>query len=100
MYFSFVPHTVYILNSKKLNRFYTGETSDFDVRKMFHFNSLPHKFTAEANDWELFLRIECLDKNQGRLVEAHIKKMKSSLYIKNLKKYPEMVKKLVQKYNC
>ena len=52
----------------------------------------------KAIDWGLFLTIENLNYQQARFVEAHIKKMKSTDYIKNLKKYPEMVSKLVEKY--
>ena len=32
-------------------------------------------------------------------VEEHIKSMKSKKYIQNLKKYPEMVEKLKDKYS-
>jgi putative endonuclease len=33
------------------------------------------------------------------MIEEHIKKMKSKVYIQNLKKYPDMVKKLIAKYS-
>jgi putative endonuclease len=56
-------------------------------------------FTAKADDWELFLTMDDLHYEQARSVEQHIKKMKSKLYVKNLKKYPEMMKKLVDKYS-
>ena len=91
-------HLVYILHSTKLDRFYIGETADFKIRKNFHDNALPNKFTAKAKDWTLFLTIECIEKKQALAIERHIKKMKSAVYIRNLKKYPEMKKKLLDKY--
>lgn len=55
-------------------------------------------FTANADDWELFLFIDELDYTQAREIEAHIKRMKSRTYIYNLKKYPEIGNKLKTKY--
>ncbi|HLN96345.1 MAG TPA: GIY-YIG nuclease family protein [Flavobacterium sp.] len=91
-------HTVYILFSEKLNRFYTGATSDFDTRWHYHQHAANHKFTHKASDWTPFLSIDCATKTQAFAVEKHIKAMKSKTYIQNLKKYPEMVDKLRQKY--
>ena len=89
---------VYILYSKKLDRFYTGFTQNFDLRMEFHRNPESRKFTAKANDWEVFMKIECSSKEQGLKVESHIKRMKSKKYIYNLKSYPEMQIKLLNKY--
>ncbi len=89
---------VYVLYSAKLNRYYIGFTSDFDLRLKFHENAESHKFTAKAKDWELFLKILCENKNQGLGIERHIKKMKSKTYIENLIKYPDIVLKLKNKY--
>ncbi len=87
----------YIIFSKKLNRFYTGVTqSDLDERIIKHNDGSygDHRFTAKASDWELFIFIECGSFNHAVAIEKHIKKMKSSTYIKNLKQYPEMIEKL------
>jgi putative endonuclease len=89
---------VYILHSDKLNRFYIGFTSDFDIRLEFHKNAESHKFTANAADWKLFLKISCENKTQGLNIEKHIKKMKSKTYIENLIKYPDIILKLQDKY--
>ena len=87
---------VYILFSEQLNRFYTGATSNFDVRMYFHFNDIQtRKFTKKANDWQLFLKIDCSTRANALKIERHIKLMKSSVYINNLKKYPEMIDKLI-----
>ena len=72
-----MKHTVYILHSKKLNRFYTGETANFDMRLEFHRNAPAHKFTAKAKDWTLFLKFECDSKKQAVTIEKHIKNILS-----------------------
>jgi putative endonuclease len=55
-------------------------------------------FTAKADDWELYLSITDLDYQQARLIELHIKKMKSTKYIKDLIKYPQIIEKLKERY--
>jgi len=90
--------TVYILYSSKLDRYYTGFTTNFDVRLDFHLHAEHHKFTAKADDWELFYKIECASKNQGLQMEKHIKNMKSKKYIQNLLLYPEITQKLLERY--
>lgn len=89
---------VYILQSKKLNRFYIGFTSDLQKRLEFHSNAEARKYTANATDWELFHAIACESKQQGIFIEKHIKKMKSKTYIENIKRYPEIETKLLAKY--
>ena len=91
-------HFVYILHSATLNRFYIGETTNLAQRIEFHQNSLPHKFTAKAKDWEIQFVLECQSKVQAEKIEKHIKKMKSKTYNNNLIKYPEISQKLLQKY--
>lgn len=85
---------VYILYSAKIDRFYTGSTSDLNQRLEFHDNPDARKFTAKADDWILFDKIDCESKYQALAIEKHIKSMKSKTYIRNLKKYPEMKDKL------
>jgi putative endonuclease len=93
-----MSHCCYILHSEKLNRFYVGYSADLDERLKFHENPESRKFTNNAKDWELYLIIDCQSKSQGLSIEGHIKKMKSKTYIQNLKKYPEMVSKLLENY--
>jgi len=91
---------VYILYSPKPDIFYTGFTSEtIEIRLQKHLESIyGEKYTSKSIDWEVFLSIRCLSLNQGLSIEKHIKKMKSKKYIYNLKKYPEMVERLLQKY--
>ena len=55
-------------------------------------------FTDMASDWELFLAIECQTVSQALKIEKHIKRMKSRMFIENLKRYPELQEKLLLKY--
>ncbi len=57
-----------------------------------------NKFTAKTKDWELFFSIECSSKGQAQKVERHIKRMKSKVYLKNIRKYPDISIKLLEKY--
>ena len=89
---------VYILFSEKLNKFYIGFTTNLEERLQFHQTAETRKFTYNANDWIVFLAIECDSKSQGVGIEKHIKSMKSRAYIHNLKTYPEIIEKLKAKY--
>lgn len=91
--------SVYILFSKKLDRFYTGSCQDLTYRVEQHLNKdFGRSFTAKADDWELFFLIDDLEYTQARQIEEHIKKMKSKVYIQNLKKHPAIIQKLVAQY--
>ena len=92
---------VYILHSKSLDRFYTGLTAlALEERLQNHISKKYSNlnFTQKADDWELFSFIPCESLSQARLIELHIKKMKSKIYIHNLKKYPEIAENLLSKY--
>jgi len=91
-------HYVYILHSEKLDRHYTGYTSNLETRLEFHENAENNKFTYNADDWKLAFSLRCDSKQQALAIEKHIKAMKSKTYIRNLIQYPEMSKKLIEKY--
>ncbi len=87
----------YIIYSEKLNRFYIGVTQADLVERISKHNDGSygdHRFTSKASDWELFLFIEASTLSKVLAIEKHIKKMKSSVYIENLLKYPELAEKL------
>ncbi|MBK7763998.1 MAG: GIY-YIG nuclease family protein [Bacteroidetes bacterium] len=90
----------YILFSPSKNLFYTGFVQDsFEERLKKHNEGFYEKtFTSITNDWELFLLIDCNTIHEAICIEKHIKKMKSKIYIINLKKYPEMILKLKGKF--
>ena len=90
----------YILFSPSKNRFYIGATQDPLEDRIFKHNNHDygkHRYTAMTNDWALFLKIEVVDYPHAIRLEKHIKSMKSSKYISNLKKHPELIQKIVNK---
>ena len=81
-----------------MNRFYTGVTQESLEERIIKHNDHSygnHRFTAKADDWELFLLLKVDEYSHAVRIEKKIKKMKSSKYIQNLKKYPELVEKLI-----
>lgn len=89
----------YILYSESLKKFYTGAChNDLAGRIQNHNNHTygSHRFTALANDWQLYVEIPTKDYAHAIRLERLIKSMKSSKYIQNLKKYPELVEKIIQ----
>jgi putative endonuclease len=92
---------VYILFSKQLNRYYIGSTRLLAGQRLERHLAGYYgktKFTAKANDWELFYSIACMGYSQAHKIERHIKRMKSKKYIENLATYPEITEKLLLKY--
>ena len=91
----------YILYSESVNKFYIGATSETVLTRFNkHIEEFyDKKYTGVAKDWEIFLSIECVTIKQAFKIEAHIKRMKSHKYIENLKHYPEMIEKLLNRYS-
>ncbi len=91
----------YIIYSQKLKRFYTGGATQENIleriQKHNEHSYGQHRFTAAAKDWTLFLEIPTNDFPHAVRMEQAIKAMKSSVYIQNLKKYPELLQKVVDK---
>ena len=87
----------YILYSPALGKFYTGACQDSLVERIRKHNNHDygnHRFTAVSNVWELFLKIEVNNYAHAVRLERKIKSMKSSTFIRNLIKYPELVEKI------
>ena len=55
-------------------------------------------YTSKTSDWEFYHAIECVTISQAMKIEKHIKKMKSIIYLKNLKKFEAIQLKLLEKY--
>jgi putative endonuclease len=93
-------HYVYIMYSGSLDRYYTGNTVLHPDERLAQHNSAYNKnsYTTKGMPWKMFLVLECDSREQARKVELHIKKMKSKQYILNLNQYPEMRKKLLNRY--
>ena len=78
-------HLLYIIFSSELNKYYIGETSNFQDR-LFQHNTGFYKnsYTSKASDWNPVLIIEFDNISQARKAEAFIKKMNSRDFILRL----------------
>ncbi len=88
----------YILYSNKINKFYIGVTQDVLISRILKHNQKEYgtnRFTAQTDDWEIFLFIKTSDFKHALRLERKIKAMKSSIFIKNLKKYAELKEKIL-----
>jgi len=92
----------YILRSPALDQFYIGATSETVEERLFKHNASVYgsTFTSKTSDWQIYVSMKCECVGQMIQIEKHIKRMKSRVYIKNLKKYPEIIDKLKIKYPC
>ncbi|MGB5980743.1 MAG: GIY-YIG nuclease family protein [Nonlabens sp.] len=89
--------SVYILFSKTLDRYYMGMTGEDAYSRLLAHNSARYgndRYTAQANDWELKLVMDCDDNRHALRLERKIKKMKSRKYLENLMKYEELREKI------
>lgn len=92
-------YCVYIIYSPKLNRNYVGTSDAFERRLQEHNAGLyGDAFTAKGIPWQEKLVISELTSRQAYAMETHIKSMKSTKYIENLLKYPELVDKLRKRF--
>jgi putative endonuclease len=89
---------VYILKSEVSDRFYVGQTSDIESRLKRHNEGHANKFTLRFRPWTIFHLIECTSREQAKKIEAHIKRAKSKKYIADLKNYPAIEERLMEKY--
>ena len=91
---------VYLLHSKKINKYYIGSCHDINLRLNQHLNKeFSNSFTSKADDWEIIYSKEVDNVTIARKIENHIKNMRSTTYNKNLVKYSEIMDKLIQKYS-
>lgn len=87
--------SVYILYSSTLDKYYIGSCKEIISRINDHLSKyFPDAYTAKVSDWVIFFQIDGLAYSQARKVEMYIKKMKSRVYVQNLRKYPELAEKL------
>ena len=92
--------TVYIIYSHSIDQFYVGQTSDLEKRLQEHNSAYyQNSFSSRANDWSLFFSVDCDSRELALKIEHHIKAMRKREYYFNLKKYPEIVIRLKEKFN-
>ena len=90
----------YIIHSESLGRFYIGATKESVEGRIKNHNRHSygkHRFTSTVTDWKLFVKIPVDDYSHAVRIERYIKSMKSSKYIQNLNKYPELIEKIIKK---
>ena len=90
----------YVLFSQSIMKYYVGATQDYVKKRVIKHNNAHYgknHFTAVAKDWVIFLDIKVSSFEHALRIEKHIKKMKSKIYIQNLKKYPELLNSLILK---
>lgn len=95
-----MPFYVYVIRSIKDASYYIGSTYDTLKRLKWH-NDKDRNQGKSRNKipWEYHLILEVRNKTIGLKIEQHIKRMKSRQYVDNLKKYPEMQKKLIDRFD-
>ncbi len=71
---------LYILFSKKLNKYYVGACTDIE-RRLYEHNIGHSKFTATGMPWLLVYKEQFENLSLAKQREAYIKKQKSRKYI-------------------
>ncbi|WP_370871209.1 GIY-YIG nuclease family protein [Algoriphagus sp.] len=74
---------LYILYSKKLNKYYVGACKELE-RRVYEHNVGHSKFTSTGIPWELAYKEEYPDLVLAKRRELAIKKRKSRVYIESL----------------
>jgi putative endonuclease len=78
-------HYLYILYSSSIDKYYVGETADFEERLQQHNNGFyKGSYTKRASDWEKVLLLEFDTINQAKRAEIFVKKMNSRKFIERL----------------
>ena len=91
-------HFLYIIYSEKLNRYYTGETPDANIRLDLHKNHhFKNAFTNAAEDWSIKLTFQTDSKENAVYLESFIKRMKSKKFIENVIAKPDILLDILRK---
>ncbi len=90
----------YILYSESADLFYIGSTKDLEQRLAYHQEKeFKNSFTAKYSDWQIYFSVSHISISCAKKIELHVKKMKSRVYIENIKKYPAISDKLIERFN-
>jgi putative endonuclease len=93
-----MAHNLYILYSKSTTKYYIGETHDIEGRILKHNEHLySNSFTKIADDWELVLSFECIDRVEALYLEKFIKRMKSKVFIEKIITTPQILSEILSK---
>jgi putative endonuclease len=72
--------TVYIIYSRSLEKYYTGQTNNFEDRFVRH-NSGHEKYTKNGIPWELIWKKEVATRSEAMKLENQIKKQGAKRYL-------------------
>ena len=76
-------YKVYILYSKKIERYYVGHTNNLDKRLATH-NASGKKYTTKGIPWDLVKSFNCSSKSAAIELEQKIKKRGIKRYLEGL----------------
>jgi putative endonuclease len=91
---------IYILYSKRADKYYVGLTTNPLKRLEEHNNPFVNsKYTAKYIPWEMMMFFRCADtRGEGLLIERFIKNQKSRIFLQKLiaeKENPQYFEKLI-----
>ena len=90
-------HFLYILYSKAIDRYYVGESENYETRLQLNNN---HHFkkglTKAASDWEIVYQYQCPSKEDALYLERFIKRMKSRKFILKIIGNPNILNDIIQ----
>ena len=89
---------VYILQSKKTNGYYIGQTENVTIRLAQHNAEDNSHFTFRDMPWVLKVVLECNNRNHAMKLEAFIKKQKSKVFIQKIISSTEVQQSLILKF--
>ena len=90
---------VYIIYSKRIDKYYVGSTVELEKRLLQHNTGFyTDSYTDKTNDWALYYCITCENITQAIKIEKHIKRMKSRKYLNHLREHPEITTRLLAQY--
>ena len=75
-----MTYTVYIIFSSKTNKYYVGQTNDFEQRLERHNNGLV-KSTKTGLPWKVIHTFPCIDRSAAMILETKIKNRGISRYL-------------------
>ena len=76
---------IYILYSRKIDRYYVGTTDDVAKRLVEHNSGLyNNSFTSKGIPWDLRLSFECDSSEAAYDLERFLKKMKSRIFLEKV----------------
>ena len=75
-----MENVVYILFSERLQRYYVGQTENFESR-LNHHNAGRNKFTSKGLPWRFVHKLAVQDRSTAIILESKIKKRGIKRYL-------------------